>query len=184
MAEEVKSVANDVKTTENVVETPKVVSVDEYNALKTKLESLESTFKEKVNQASKAEREKFEKQLAKATLTEAEKLKLEQEEKFNALNSELTTLKTEKKQFTIKQHLQENQLPNLFVNDIRLVNAEIDDIPKVVKELKKEYSELIKEVGKPAVVGTAPQKTPTQTTNAEYADLVKKYPFLKDVYKG
>jgi hypothetical protein len=183
MAEDVKAVVYETTTPEKVVETPKVVSADEYNALKTKLEFLENSFKEKVNQASKAEREKFEKQLAKATLTEAEKLKLEQEEKFNALHSELNTLKTEKKQFTIKSHLQDNQLPNLFANDVRLVNAEIDDIPKVVKELKKEYADLLKEVAKPAVVGTAPQTSPTQSTTGEYADLLKKYPFLKGVYK-
>jgi hypothetical protein len=50
--------------------------------------------------------------------------------------------------------------------------------------LKKEFADTIKEITKPAVVGTAP-KSPTQD-NAEsnvYSDLVKKYPHLKGILK-
>lgn len=182
MAEEVK-VAQSVETPKEVkVETPKTVSVEEYETLKTKLVELESSFKEKVNKASQAEREKMEKQLAKLKLSTEEQIKLEQEEKLNAILAENNLLKTEKKQQLIRSNLVESGLPPLFANDVRLVNAEVDDIPKIIKELKKEYGEYVKESQKPAVVGTAP-KTSTQENplSQEYQALIKKYPHLKNI---
>jgi len=183
MAEEVK-VEKPVEAPK-AVETPKTVSAEEFEALKTKLAEYESSFKEKVNQASKAEREKFEKQLAKAKLSAEEQVKLEQEEKWNAINAELTTLKTEKKQFTIKNHLTESGLPPFFANDSRLVNASLDDIPSIVKAIRKEYEEYVKETSKPAVVGTAP-KTPTNESSASQltSELIKKYPYLAGIKGG
>lgn len=170
MAEEVK-VAPSVETPKEAVKvgTPTTVSVEEYETLKNKFAELEGTFKEKVNQASKAEREKFEKQLAKAKLSAEEQVKVEQEEKWNAIQGELNTLKIEKKQFLIKQHLTESGLPPFFTNDTRLVNAEATDIPSVVKSIKKEYEEYMKEMGKPAVSATAPK---TQTTTPQGTQLI------------
>ena len=167
-----------------VVETPKVVDVSEVEALRAKVAEYESTLNAKVSQIAKAEREKYEKQLSKAQMTAEERLKAESEEKVNALLSEVNTLKTEKKHSTIRQQLAENGLPSMLSNDTRLVNAEVDDIPNVIKALKKEFSDTLKEITKPAVVGTAP-KSPTQD-NAEsnvYSDLVKKYPHLKGILK-
>jgi chromosome segregation ATPase len=159
MAEEVKPVVQEVGA-EPKVEAPKAVSVEEYTALKTELDKLKGSYQEQVNKASKAEREKYEKQLAKATMTAEEKLKAEQEEKFNAVISELTTLKTEKKQLTTSKLLQEAELPTILANDVRLVNAEVDDLPRVIKELKKEYGDYLKETQK--VVGSAtPKSQPT-----------------------
>lgn len=163
MAEEVKAVVESAEPTEKVVEAPKVVSADEYTALKTELEKLKGSFQEQVNKASKAEREKFEKQLAKATMTAEEKLKAEQEEKFNQVLSELTTLKTEKKQLTTSKLLQEAELPTILANDVRLVNAEIDDLPKVIKELKKEYGDYLLKTQK-VVGGATPKTQPTTAT--------------------
>jgi chromosome segregation ATPase len=183
MADEIKAVVSDVATPENVVEAPKAVSVEEYNALKTELEKFKGSFQEQVNKASKAEREKFEKQLAKATMTAEEKMKSEQEEKFNAVISELTTLKTEKKQLTTSKLLQESDLPTILANDIRLVNAEVDDLPKVVKELKKEYGDYLKETQKP-VGGTAPKTPPTMVQGSNMIDkLVSQNPILAQYLK-
>jgi hypothetical protein len=167
-----------------VVETPKVVDVSEVEALRAKVAEYESTLNAKVSQIAKAEREKYEKQLSKAQMTAEERLKAESEEKVNALLSEVNTLKTEKKHSTIRQQLAENGLPSMLSNDTRLVNAEVDDIPNVIKALKKEFSDTLKEITKPAVVGTAP-KSPTQdNTEANvYSDLVKKYPHLKGILK-
>ena len=165
MAEEVKAVqaVGEAKVEQPPVDKPKSVSVEEYEALKTELEKFKGSFQEQVNKASKAEREKFEKQLAKATMTAEEKLKAEQEEKFNAVISELTTLKTEKKQLTTSKLLQEAELPTILVNDVRIVNAEIDDIPAVIKEIKKEYGDYLKETQK--VVGSATPKSQPTTAN-------------------
>jgi len=165
MAEEVKAVqaVGEAKVEQPQVDTPKSVSVEEYEALKTELEKFKGSFQEQVNKASKAEREKFEKQLAKATMTAEEKLKAEQEEKFNQVISELTTLKTEKKQLTTSKLLQEAELPTILANDVRLVNAEVDDIPKVIKELKKEYGDYLKETQK-VVGGATPKSQPTTAT--------------------
>lgn len=183
MAEEVK-VVDGAKAPEAKVETPKTVSVEEFEALKTKLVEYETSFKEKVNQASKAEREKFEKQLAKAKLSAEEQVKVEQEEKWNAIQAELTTLKTEKKQFTIKNHLTETGLPPFFANDSRLVNAEIADIPSVVKAIKKEYEEYAKEIGKPAVSATAPKTQATTSQGNQLIDnIVKNNPQLAKFLK-
>ena len=178
MAEEVK-----VEVATPVVDTPSV-EVSELETLRTRLAELETSFQAKVNQASRAEREKFEKQLLKEKMTTEERFKLESEEKLNELLGQVNTLKTEKKHTTIRQQLVENGLPIMLANDTRLVNAEVDDIPNIVKLLKKEFADTIKELTKPAVVGTAP-KSPTQD-NAEasaYADLVKKYPHLKGILK-
>jgi chromosome segregation ATPase len=173
MAEEVKAVqaVGEAKVEQPPVDKPKSVSVEEYETLKTELEKFKGSFQEQVNKASKAEREKFEKQLAKATMTAEEKLKAEQEEKFNAVISELTTLKTEKKQLTTSKLLQEAELPTILANDVRLVNAEVDDIPKVIKELKKEYGDYLKETQK--VVGGATPKSQPTTANGNISAIDK-----------
>jgi hypothetical protein len=188
MAEEVK-VVQSVETPKEVVkvETPKTVSVEEYETLKNKLVELESSFKEKVNQASKSEREKMEKQLAKLKLSTEEQIKVEQEEKLNAILAENNALKTEKKQTIIRSNLVENGLPPILANDVRLVNAEIDDVSKVIKDLKKEYAEYIKETNKPAVVGTAPKTQQTTTTNGVSNTIdrvVANNPILAQYLKG
>jgi Skp family chaperone for outer membrane proteins len=189
MAEEVKVVQSVEAPKEEVVkvETPKTVSVEEYETLKNKLVELESSFKEKVNQASKSEREKMEKQLAKLKLSTEEQIKVEQEEKLNAILAENNALKTEKKQTIIRSNLVENGLPPILANDVRLVNAEIDDVSKVIKDLKKEYAEYIKETNKPAVVGTAPKTQQTTTTNGVSNTIdrvVANNPILAQYLKG
>ena len=186
MAEVVKAVVgSEAKVVEQPkVETPKVVNADEYEALKRELDSIKGSIDERVNKASKAEREKYEKQLAKAKMTAEEALKTEQDEKWTAINTELNTLKTEKKQFMVKEHLAKSELPSFFQNDTRLVNAEPDQIETVVKALKKEYSEYMKETTKSAVVGTAPKSPTTTSPNADvYARLISKYPHLRNVLK-
>lgn len=168
MAEEV--VQPVVQPTEVKSEVQPTVSIDEFNAIKAKLEEFETNFQAKVNQASKAEREKVEKQLAKQKMSLEEQIKAEAQEQIEALTGELTTLKTEKKQFTIKQQLAEAQLPPLFANDVRLVNADIADIPSVVKALTKEYAEYQEQFGKPAVGGTAPKTSPTTSQGSSLID--------------
>jgi hypothetical protein len=165
MAEDVKvaQAVGEAIVEQPQVDKPKSISVEEFETLRTELENYKVSFQEQVNKASKAEREKFEKQLAKATMTAEEKLKAEQEEKFNAVISELTTLKTEKKQLTTSKLLQEAELPTILVNDVRIVNAEIDDIPAVIKEIKKEYGDYLKETQK--VVGSATPKSQPTTAN-------------------
>ena len=182
MAEEVKvvkAVVNNVTTPEKVVQAPKVdvpktFSEEEYSTLKREFEELKTSFQTKVNQASKAEREKQEKALAKEKMTIEERIKAEAQEQLEVLGSELKTLKTEKKQFTITQQLADAQLPKLFANDVRLVNADIDDIPKVIKELKKEYAEFAQTLGQNAVGGTAPKVQPSQSQGTNYIDVLAK----------
>jgi hypothetical protein len=99
-----------------------------------------------------------------------ERIKAEAQERIEVLDVELKSLKTEKKQFKITQQLAEAQLPKLFANDVRLVNADIDDIPKVIKELKKEYAEFATTLGQNAVGGTAPKIPPSQSQGSSYID--------------
>lgn len=162
------------EATKPSVEVQPTVSIDEFNAIKAKLEEFETNFQAKVNQASKAEREKVEKQLAKQKMTLEEQIKAEAQEQIEALSGELNTLKIEKKQFTIKQQLAEAQLPAFFQNDVRLVNADIADIPSVIKALKKEYVEYAEQLGKPAVGGTAPRTSPTTSQNTSIVDSIAK----------
>jgi hypothetical protein len=181
MAEEVKEVKAVAETqkVEAKVEVAKTISVEEYSTLQKELEELKTSFQTRVNQASKAEREKQEKALAKEKMSLEERIKAEAQEQLEALGSELKTLKTEKKQFTITQQLAEAQLPKLFANDVRLVNADIADIPKVIKELKKEYAEFASTLGQNAVGGTAPKVPPTQTQTSSIIDnLAKQNPQL------
>lgn len=184
MADEVVQPVATQEATQPTVAVQPSVSIEEFNAIKTKLEEYEASFQTKVNQASKAEREKYEKQLQKATLTTEERLKQEALEQIEALSGELNTLKIEKKQFTIKQQLAEAKLPPLFANDVRLVNAEIADIPSVVKALTKEYADYQEQYGKPAVSGTAPQTTQTTSQNSALIDqLISKNPSLAQFLK-
>jgi hypothetical protein len=129
----------------------------------------------------------MEKQLAKLKLSTEEQIKVEQEEKLNAILAENNALKTEKKQTIIRSNLVENGLPPILANDVRLVNAEIDDVSKVIKDLKKEYAEYIKETNKPAVVGTAPKTQQTTTTNGVSNTIdrvVANNPILAQYLKG
>jgi hypothetical protein len=176
MAEEVKEVKAVAETqkVEAKVEVAKTISVEEYSTLQKELEELKTSFQTRVNQASKAEREKQEKALAKEKMSLEERIKAEAQEQLEALGSELKTLKTEKKQFTITQQLAEAQLPKLFANDVRLVNADIADIPKVIKELKKEYAEFASTLGQNAVGGTAPKVPPTETFSSSMIDNLAK----------
>jgi hypothetical protein len=91
------TMAEDVKVEATPVVEQPVSEPSEVEVLRSKLAELETSFQAKVNQASRAEREKYEKQLAKAQMSAEERLKAESEEKLNALLSEVTTLKTEKK---------------------------------------------------------------------------------------
>jgi chromosome segregation ATPase len=181
MAEEVKAVVTGepAKVETPKVEVPKTVSVEEYSTLQKELEELKTSFQTKVNQASKAEREKQEKALAKEKMSLEERIKAEAQERIEVLDVELKSLKTEKKQFTITQQLAEAQLPKLFANDVRLVNSDIDDIPKVIKELKKEYAEFATTLGTNAVGGTAPKIPPSETFSSSMIDnLAKQNPQL------
>lgn len=186
MAEEVKAVVSGEATKVETpsVEVPSTISIEKFNAVQKELEELKNSFQSKVNQASKAEREKQEKALAKERMSLEERVKAEAQEQIEALSGELKTLKTEKKQFIITQQLAEAQLPKVVMNDVRLVNAEIDDIPKVVKELKKEYAEIIN-LGTPnAVGGTAPKVPPTQSQGSSMIDkLAKQNPQLAQYLK-
>ena len=171
MADEVKVVSGEPTKVETPkVDVPKTVSVEEYSTLQKEFEELKNSFQMRVNQASKAEREKQEKALAKEKMSLEERIKAEAQEQLEALGSELKTLKTEKKQFTITQQLAEANLPKLFANDVRLVNADIDDIPKVIKELKKEYAEFATTLGQNAVGGTAPKVQPSETFSSSMID--------------
>lgn len=184
MAEEVKAVQAEV-VAETKVEAPKVVKVEEYEALKSELDAIKASIDERVNKASKAEREKFEKQLAKAKMTAEEALKTEQEEKWSAINNELNTLKTEKKQFVVKEHLSKSELPSFFMNDARLLNADVSDVENVVKTIKKEYAEYMKETQKQTVVGTAPKSPTTSSPNSDiYSKLIAKNPQLRNILKS
>ena len=184
MAEDVIQPVATQEATTPTVEVQPSVSVEEFNAIKAKLEEYEASFQTKVNQASKAESEKYEKQLQKATLTTEERLKQEAQEQIEALSGELNTLKIEKKQFTIKQLLAEAKLTPLFANDVRLVNADIADIPSVVKALTKEYADYQEQYGKPAVGGTAPKTPQTTSQNNSLIDqLVNSNPTLAQYLK-
>jgi len=158
--EEVVSVATEEVASETTI------SPTDYEALKKEFEALKGSFQSEVNKAAKAEREKFDKQLAKSKMSAEEAIRAEQEEKMNEILSELNTLKTEKKQLTLSKLLTENELPTIFQNDVRLVNATFDDLPNVVKTIKREYNEVVAPTRK-AVSGTAPQTTPTTSNSSE-----------------
>lgn len=127
-------------------------------------EEWQAKFQAEVNKASKAEREKYEKKLKEASMTEAERLQHEREEDFTKLQSELATLKGERAAFKRKEALRENQLPSFYEHDERLLKATDDDFETVIKSLKKEHTDYVKELTKTAPQGTAPKVSPQQTS--------------------
>lgn len=78
-----------------------------------------------------------------ANLTAEEKAKKEIEEQRKAEQQELAQLRLEKKINDRAKKLSENDLPDFFKNDTRLLEAEDDKVDEVIKTIKEEYSKVL-----------------------------------------
>ena len=78
-----------------------------------------------------------------ANLSAEEKAKKEIEEQRKAEQEELATLRLEKKINDRAKKLAENDLPDFFKNDSRLLNAEDDKVDEVIKTIKEEYTKVL-----------------------------------------
>ena len=56
---------------------------------------------------------------------------------------ELATLRSYKKQVDLTKKLTEAGIPSFFVNDTRLLNAEEDKVPEVIKTIKAELTSVL-----------------------------------------
>lgn len=78
-----------------------------------------------------------------ANLTAEEKAKKELEEQRKADQEELAQLRHEKRVNDRAKKLAENNLPDFFKNDSRLLNAEDEQVDDVIKTIKEEYLKVI-----------------------------------------
>lgn len=78
-----------------------------------------------------------------ANLTAEEKAKKEIEEQRKADQEELAKLRHEKKVNDRAKKLSENNLPDFFKNDSRLLNAEDEQVDEVIKTIKEEYLKVV-----------------------------------------
>ena len=83
------------------------------------------------------------KAVAEANLTAEQKAQKEIEEQRKADQQELETLRLEKKINDRARKLAENNLPDFFKNDSRLLNAEDDKVDDVIKTIKEEYTKVL-----------------------------------------
>jgi hypothetical protein len=83
------------------------------------------------------------KAVAEANLSAEEKAKKEIEEQRKLEQEELAQLRLEKKINDRAKKLADNELPDFFKNDTRLLNAEEDKVDEVIKTIKEEYSKVL-----------------------------------------
>ena len=134
------------------------------------------------NAAAKSEREAYEKKLRESTMTEAERLKAENEEAFKKLSEENAQLKSEKSRNIRENAVMKASIPTHYLNDVRLLNAKDEEVPEIIKVLQKEHNDFVKELTKGSVQATAP-KTPqtAEQMSPEVERLAKKAPWLAGV---
>jgi len=136
-----------------------------------------------VNEASKAERLKYEKELEKAKLTESERLAQEQKEKWDAIVAENTVLKTEKSTNSKKSALNEAKLPSFYLNDNRLINAKDEEVQAVLKVISKEHNDYLASLGKTTVQSTTPNIGTGKTVSMTNEELTKLAETNPDEYR-
>lgn len=120
-------------------------------AIKAKLEEKEAELKKQhdsdmasVRIKAKQEQENLiKKAKEEATLSAEEIAKKNFEEETKAREQELATLRSYKKQVDLTKKLTEAGIPSFFVNDTRLLNAEEDKVPEVIKTIKAELTSVL-----------------------------------------
>jgi hypothetical protein len=133
------------------------------NATKKTNDEWSDKFKTEVAKASKAERERSQRELEKSKLTESERIKADYEDKikdyetkFQDLTNTVSVLTKEKDISHKKDLLATNKLPKSFIHDERLVNAKEEDLTKLMKQLSSEWNETLKTYSVDSVKDTSP----------------------------
>lgn len=137
---------------------------------------MEENYKSKLNIAMKSERERYERDLKKAGLSEAEKLKAETEEAIKNLQDENARLKQYERKTKVDSLFTKNQIPSILRNDARLASAEDKDLDKVTLEIKKEWDEYSKSSPSTAIVHNSNQNNNGSYTAEQLAELAEKNP--------
>ena len=119
-------------------------------------------------------RKKHEGELAKAkeqaNMTAEQIAEQKYKEQQEADQKELVELRAYKKQGELTQRLAKENLPEFFKNDTRLLNADVGDYDKVIKEIKKEYEAVLpKGATHSTVVQTSTQNGKPQSTPQDVA---------------
>lgn len=90
-------------------------------------------------------RKKYESDIAKAkeqaNMTAEELAQQKIKEQQDADRAELEELRTFKKSAILSEKLKKEGLPDFFKNDTRLLTAEDGNVDKVIKDIKKEYTD-------------------------------------------
>lgn len=126
------------------------------------------------NATAKSVREAEEKKFAREKMTVEERVKAEYEEKLNSLSSEAEELRKYRKTTIVKEKLNNAKLPQRYLFDVRLVQAEEGKEDDVIKQLAKEYESEVAQFSKSNQKSTEPFKSGNQTENNEILDNLKK----------
>lgn len=147
------------------------------NAVAAKDKEWNENFTKKVNEASKAERIKYEKQLETAKLSETERLVAEAKEEKQRLIDENNSLKQEKAMTTKKSLLSDSKLPSHYINDVRLIDAKDEDEAKsVIKIISKEHNDFLASINKVSQTTSPQVGSTTIMTTEQLAELAEKDP--------
>jgi len=136
---------------------------------------LEEGYQKRFNEAAAAERKSYEKKLADSKLSQEELIKKEREDEFKRLTEENASFKTKLSTMLREKAVGEAKLPSHYLNDVRLINAKDEELPKIVKELVGEHEAYIKELTKGSVGNTAPKATPNGSGTGQKDPILQKY---------
>ena len=126
------------------------------------------------NATAKSVREAEEKKFAREKLTVEERAKAEWEEKYNNLATEAEELRKYRKTTTLKEKLSGAKLPQRYLYDVRLVNAEDGKEDAIIKDLAKEHEAEIAQYSKSNQNSTEPFKSGNQKQDNEILENLKK----------
>lgn len=142
------------------------------NAVALKDKEWQDKYTKQVNEASKAERIKYEKQLETAKLSETERLVAEAKEEKQRLIDENNSLKQEKAMTTKKSLLSDSKLPSHYINDARLIGAKDEDETKsVIKIINKEHNDFLASINKVSQTTSPQVGSTTIMTTEQLAEL-------------
>lgn len=109
-----------------------------------------------------------------AKLSSDELAKKQVEEQIKAKDTELAELRQYKKIGEISKKLKDADVPELFVHDSRLLNAEEGKVDEVIKTIKEEYSKLMPSGATVSTnVSTSGAKQQTNTKAQKFEEFAK-----------
>jgi len=129
----------------------------------------------KVNETEKGIRLRLQKEAEQAKMSAEEKAKADVEEQRKAMEEEIKALKGEKAQRIRESAIANAKLPPNYQYDVRILNAQDDELPSIIKAISKEYDGLV-ESWKKGSSNTTPLASSSNISGIDMNELAKTNP--------